>query len=421
MARPCHASSVPGDRRRRLAEKVRRRGLLGPDTAGVLQSLVALAISSITSTAAGVALASVTGTLEELPGLLVLVPAAIGMRGNIFGALGSRLSTAIHTGLFVVSRRPDGIVGQNVSAAIVSSLLTSAMLAPAAKLVATAFGVGATISVADLLVVSVVGGLLGSLVVMLVALALAAMSANRGWDLDNVNAPIVSAVGDLVTLPALVLGTVLVQRGTTTNLIAVAAVAVSLGLVVVVVRSGWRIATGILRESLPVLTVAGIVLAVAGVVIERQFDAFSGEPALLILVPAALSSAGAIGGILSSQLASKLHLGIIEPGIVPDASAWTDLRVALIIAAPIFVLNGLLAAVGAQVFDLASPGSGVLVLVSLSGGMASAVVVAAIAYYGTIAAVRLGVDPDNYGIPIVTSVVDLVGAWALVAAVLVFT
>ena len=45
------------------------------------------------------------------------------------------------------------------------------------------------------------------------------------------------------------------------------------------------------------------------------------------------------------------------------------------------------------------------------------VVVLVIAYYGTIAAVRLGIDPDTYGIPMVSSTVDLVGALTLVVAI----
>ena len=42
-----------------------------------------------------------------------------------------------------------------------------------------------------------------------------------------------------------------------------------------------------------------------------------------------------------------------------------------------------------------------------------------VAYYGTIAAYRLGLDPDNYGIPLVTSSMDLVGAFALILAIVV--
>src|SRR2546430_11824528 len=94
----------------------RLRRLLGPDAASVGQGLAALLISSGGDLLAGLTLGAITHTLETLPGLLVLVPAAIGMRGNIFGALGSRLGTAIHTGKFRGSRRARTAVGQNILA-----------------------------------------------------------------------------------------------------------------------------------------------------------------------------------------------------------------------------------------------------------------------------------------------------------------
>jgi mgtE-like transporter len=43
----------------------------------------------------------------------------------------------------------------------------------------------------------------------------------------------------------------------------------------------------------------------------------------------------------------------------------------------------------------------------------------AITYYGAIAAYRLGLDPDNHGIPLVTSSMDLIGAVALIFAILI--
>lgn len=42
--------------------------------------------------------------------------------------------------------------------------------------------------------------------------------------------------------------------------------------------------------------------------------------------------------------------------------------------------------------------------------------VAVLAYYGTIAAWRLKVDPDTYGTPTVTASMDFVGVVALVVA-----
>src|SRR6266702_8002995 len=88
--------------------------LLRSDAPGIRAGFIALLISSGGDLLAGLTLGSITGTLEALPGLLVLVPAAIGMRGNVFGALGSRLGTLIHTGTFRLTRRAETVVGQNI-------------------------------------------------------------------------------------------------------------------------------------------------------------------------------------------------------------------------------------------------------------------------------------------------------------------
>jgi mgtE-like transporter len=60
-----------------------------------------------------------------------------------------------------------------------------------------------------------------------------------------------------------------------------------------------------------------------------------------------------------------------------------------------------------------------MVLASLVGGLFTVLFVIALAYYGTIAAWRVDVDPDNYGIPIVTASVDFVGVVMLIVTVIV--
>jgi mgtE-like transporter len=58
-----------------------------------------------------------------------------------------------------------------------------------------------------------------------------------------------------------------------------------------------------------------------------------------------------------------------------------------------------------------------MVAASMVAAVFALAFVVALAYYGTIAAIRLGVDPDTYGIPIVTSFVDFVGAVALIVTI----
>lgn len=403
--------------RRPLRPLVRFRGLLGPDAAGARQSLTALAVSTLTSLAAGAALGAITGTLERLPGLLVLVPASIGMRGNIFGALGSRLSTAIHTGTFGLSRRVDTVVGQNVLASAVLTVVTAVALAVLAKTVAVALGLPETVSVLDLVVISVLGAMLSSAVVLVFSLALASGAVRYGWDLDNVNAPLVASIGDVVGLPSLWVASLVVGFGVVADMLGLALVVLTVVALVVSLRSPLALLVRILRESIPILFLAGLVSTLAGVAIEKRLATFTALPALLVLLPGHLSTAGALGGVLANRLSSKIHLGVVQLTSLPGREARTDIVFVVVLAVPVFALNAAVAELAARLIGVASPGLWLLVAASLTGGLMAVAFSVLIAYYGTVAAVRLGLDPDTYGVPMVSSSIDLFGAFSLILAI----
>ena len=391
--------------------------LLGPDPRGVRQSLGALCVLAVTSVIAGVVLGRSHERLADLPGLLLLVPAAIALPGKIFGALGSRLGTAIHAGTFRLSLRSSSVVGQNVWASLVLTLLLSLVLALLASAMASSLGVENAISVADYVVISVVGGMLASIFVLLVTLGMATGSVRWGLDPDNVTAPMVTAAGDVLALPALILASYLVRIDVVTPVIAGAVVVAAVVSLVGALRSKGPQLRTVLRESIPVLVLAGFLSLMAGVTVENRFEVFSERPVLLVLIPGFLATAGALGGILTNRLSSKLHLGLIGPSLVPHRGARTDVGVTVGLALPVFVIVALVSQGAGSLVDLAGPGVERLVGVALVGGILAVVVVVAVAYYGTIAAVRFGIDPDSVGIPTVTAVLDLVGALTLVFAI----
>ncbi|MBV8985005.1 MAG: magnesium transporter [Acidimicrobiia bacterium] len=395
----------------------RFRALIGADPASLRQGLAALLVSSGGDLLAGLTLGAITGTLADLPGLLVLVPAAIGMRGNVFGALGSRFGTSIHAGTFTLSRRAETVVGQNVIAAMALSLSISFALAVLAKAVAIGFGLPHTISIAYFIVISIVGGAISSVFVLLLTIGVAAGSVRYGWDMDNVAAPLVTAAGDMVTLPSLFVATFIVGPGIVTPIIAAITGFVAVAALVAAFRSGLAIALRILRESVPILLIAGLIDVVAGLTIEKRLNSFLAFPALLVLVPPFLEDTGALGGILSARLASKLHLGTIEPTNVPPRVARDDFALTFVFAVPVFTLVAISSDVAANVAGLASPGVVKMVLISLIGGFMATIIAIGIVYYGAIATYRLGLDPDNHGIPLITSSMDLVGAFALILAI----
>jgi mgtE-like transporter len=395
----------------------RFRALIGADPASLRQGLAALLVSSGGDLLAGLTLGAITGTLADLPGLLVLVPAAIGMRGNIFGALGSRFGTSIHAGTFSISRRAETVVGQNVIAAMALSLSISFALAILAKAVAIGFGLPHTIPISYFIVISIVGGIISSVFVLLLTIGVAAGAVRFGWDMDNVAAPLVTAAGDMVTLPSLFVATFIVGPGLVTPILAGVTGALCVAALVAAFRSGLPIALRILRESVPVLLICGLIDVVAGLTIEKRLESFLAFPALLVLVPPFLEDTGALGGILSARLASKLHLGTIEPSNMPPRVARDDFALIFVFAVPVFTLVAISSDVAANVAGLASPGVVKMILISLIGGFMATIIAIGIVYYGAIATYRLGLDPDNHGIPLITSSMDLVGAFALILAI----
>jgi mgtE-like transporter len=391
--------------------------LVGDDPIAFRDSFIALVIAALASLVAGLTLAAGTGTLEELPGLLLLVPAAIAVKGNIFGAVGSRLGTSIHAGTFRFTPRLDSVVGVNASVAVALSLVISVVLAVMAKGVASAFDISPTMSVADFIVVSTVGGMLASLVVLVITLALAAGSVRFGWDLDNVVAPLVTATADVVSLPALVISADLAGVDVLTPTLAWISVVGSVVALLWSLRNRLGEIVRIARESIPILTIAGLLDLLAGITVERRLDDFLTYPVLLILLPGFLGTAGALGGVLSSRLATKLHLGLVAPRPLPNAAAGRDIAMIFTLSIPVFAVLGLVAQLGGDLTNSASPGGVDILAVAMLGGMMATVFVVLVAYYGTIVAVRFGLDPDTYGIPMVTSSLDLIGAFTLIFAV----
>jgi len=383
------------------------------------QGYVALLISCGGDLLAGLALATMTNRLAELPGLLVLIPAAIGMRGNIFGALGSRLGTGIHAGLFDVSWRRRDFLPQNVYASTVLTLATSLFLAFVARGASAAFGLR-SISVWGFMVISILGGVLGSIVVGTATVLISVASHSREWDLDSVSAPLVTAIGDTCTLPALWAVSYVVGIRYVTVTVAAIAAAVCLVWLIRGLLTDLPLARRVIRESLVVLFFAGTVDILAGTAIEAKTTRFFAFPALLVLLPAFLEDTGALGGILSARLSSKLHLGVIEPRRFPQPLAWLDASLNFLFAFSVFSLVALSAQVISMATGKASPGVLDMVSVSMFAGFLATIISSAIAYYGAVATFRFGWDPDNFGIPLVTSLMDLAGTLCLILGIVLF-
>ena len=380
------------------------------------QRFVALIIGVLIASSGGLVLALSEDTLSQLPGLLLLLPGAIALRGNIFGSMGSRLGTAAHMGTFGLSYRIDSVLIQNLLASGSLSLISSLILAVLAKGTASAFGLSPAMSLADFIVISVLGGVLSSIALAAVTVVLSVGSVKYEWDLDNVVAPLVTTTGDLLTVPSLIFVSYLADRSDLTNGLALVIALVSIIVLIFSLRTSLERFRRVFRQSIPVLGLAVILDLIAGFVVEKRLKDLLEVEAVLILIPAFLGIAGALGGILSSRLSTQFHLGMDDASPLPSRSSSRGAIDLSVLAVPIFIFSGVIAHLIAVVADQSTPGIAKLILISAIAGPIVTLFVVAVAYYTTMGSFRFGLDPDTYGIPVVTSSLDLVGAFTVILA-----
>jgi mgtE-like transporter len=396
--------------RRALARRTQRLfGYWRSETRTIRQGLVALVLSTAAGFVAGLTLAHLTGTLATLPGLLILIPAAVGMKGTIFGAIGARLGTASAAGLLTIDLRPGGVLRRNVEVAILTTFSSSLWLAVLARAAGAITG-QPSISIWDLLTISVLGGALGSALILAITIALSAASTRLGWDLDSVSTPMVTALGDMTTLPCLFLASLLVHNE---HVAAVSAAIAAAAALVFTIRSYTvrdPFVRRIILEMTATILLTPILDVMAGTLLRANELRLTLVPVLLAVIPPFVSQAGALGGIFSSRISSKLQLGVITPRGRPETPAIVDASIVVGQSVATFTLIGLLAWFLGDVTGLTGmPSLGSLVSGVLLAGILVTPVTIIAGYYLAVVTYRFGLDPDNQGVPIITSVMDLAG------------
>ena len=398
----------------RLARRARRLvGYWRSEVRTLRQGAAALTLSTAAGFVAGLTLAHITGTLNALPGLIVLIPAAVGMKGTIFGSIGARIGTASAAGLFEPNLRPGGVLRRNVSVAIITTVSSSLWLAALARLATAAFGQD-SISIWSLLTISVLGGALGSALILLVTVGLSVVSLRRRWDLDSVATPMVTALGDMTTLPCLFVASLLVRDPATAAILGAICLAASIVALIGAVSVLDEVVRRIVLEMVAVILLTPLFDILAGALLRESQPQLLTVPVLLAVIPPFVSQAGALGGIFASRITSKLQLGVITPRGLPEVPAVVDASIVLGFAVFVFTLIGAIAyALGSLTGLGGMPSAAAVIGFTLVAGLLVAPITIVAGYYLAVSTYRFGLDPDNHSVPIITSVLDLAGVAAV--------
>lgn len=164
----------------------------------LLQSLTILILCAVAGFISGSVLEGMKERFKLMPGLLTMVPPLVDLRGNVGCALGSRLGTALHLGTVSprFSRNPE-LVG-NALAAVLLSIVGSVTVGGISLLVRGSLGLSSHFL--DLLGIALLSGTLAGVMITLLTILVAFSSFRRGWDPDTVTGPVMTTLGDIVTV-----------------------------------------------------------------------------------------------------------------------------------------------------------------------------------------------------------------------------
>ena len=383
------------------------------------ESFLSLFLCTTGDLITGIVMGIFTSSLKLLPALIVLIPAAIGMRGNIFASLGSRLGTYLHTGQIEPDFKSNDLLNQNMLSSIFLTLIMSLFLGIVATIVSDIIGL--EVSLIDMVLISMLAGVLSAIFMMILTVVIAFSSYKHGWDPDNMTAPIITLFGDMLTLPLLFVSMYMVLGiGYNLKIISLL-VLIVVSFVPMKDLHKKRYYGRIVKEGILVLFLCGVIGMFSGTFLGVKVNGLIGIPALLMMIPPFLEDGGAIGSILAARLSSLLHLGSIgyDEGLFSKRIVGMFLMMH-VLGLIIFTLIGIFAYVVSIVLGMKTLPLLNIIFVSLLAGEMLIFIVNILAYYTSVLSFKRGVDPDNVAIPIITSVIDLVGVVCLLSTLFTF-
>lgn len=364
------------------------------------EAFITLSIGVVGSLGAGIILGGMHETLNVIPGLILLLPGALGARGTIHGALGSKLSSTLHLGLIEMPSWRNNLVQKNAGEAHKATLYTSFFLGFIASGLAIVLHINANPFL--LFFISLASGALSGIILIVFTNIIVFQAFRRGWDPDNVTAPLIATVGDFITVPIL-FGSAFVGVHLPQDLLIFIFIIATLYIL-------WEVRGYIIKPRFLILSGSVTIQTFAAIFLQRQLNVSSILPGFFVYLPAFLAQGGNLASFIASRLSTQLHLGTLAPQFTPKRNVINEMIRVAFLSLLIFPLL----AVGASLVHYVSgiphlPFLEVLRVVLIAGFLNTLLVAIFFGFLVSILSWRLRLNPDDVTIPFLSSIADFFG------------
>uniref|UniRef100_F1L1M1 Solute carrier family 41 member 2 n=1 Tax=Ascaris suum TaxID=6253 RepID=F1L1M1_ASCSU len=383
---------------------------------------------------------------KRIPQAIMLLPALLGLKGNVEMTLASRLSTQANLGEMAARHQQIHIACSNLALIQAQSIIVS-LFAAIAAIIAYGIETGKVNNCTNevkphkgavrisqwqpensvlLCLTSVATASMTSLLLGMIMFGVVIVASRIGLNPDNITAPIAASLGDITALIIMIsVGTILlrVQHQFEVECVALGVWSVA-SILFVWIASKDKSTANVLKNGWYPIFTAMLISSSAGRILKTTVSVF---PAVAAFQPVINGAGGNLVAIQASRISTELHK-FGKFGTLPDnpLSHFTN---------PLwsFFAKGSEAQVARILVLLVLPGHAVFMTIIFVSIRSAPVSIPFITAYLIVALVqvivllylcqlmvramwRCKVDPDNSAIPILTALGDLLGTALLAAA-----
>jgi mgtE-like transporter len=365
--------------------------------------------------AAGAIIASFSGLFRLAPWVILVYPSVVSARGVIGGLFCGRFSTALHLG----TMQPR-YTGNTKSfyllfrAVVVLTLEASIGMSLVAMLFGSAFLGVASSDFVSILMVTVATMALALLIVSPLTIAVSIVSFRRELDPDIILYPVESTVSDFfITLIYVLVVNLFLQSGmggkTTISFIVFALILISAYCLLKSIRETEFVKT--VKESFLTLVFVAFIVNVTGSTLGKISEVVGERREVYTVYPAMIDTMGDVGAVVGSTATTKLALGALLPSFSSIRNHATEIAGAWLASSIMYFSYAFLSlTIQGQLsqYSLLMFGARVLATNVIAG---AAIVI--VSYLVAVLTYRRGLDPDNFVIPIESSLADSVTTMSL--------
>ncbi|MBI2449445.1 magnesium transporter [Candidatus Pacearchaeota archaeon] len=156
---------------------------------------------------AGTLIAVYTDKLLLIPGILILLPGFLEMRGNISGSFSSRLSSGLFLGIIKPNKTTIKLLKGNLIASFLLALVVSLVLGFLAFL----FNYFVfDVLMYEIISLALIAGIIANLIEIPITLFATFYVFKKGHDPNNIMIPFLTTIGDIVSVVSLLIGVIII-------------------------------------------------------------------------------------------------------------------------------------------------------------------------------------------------------------------